>query len=62
MEFHATRPELGKVQHVIDKGQQVLAAVVQGVNIGLLLGGESGAFKQARHPQYAVKRRAKFMA
>ena len=46
----------------LDQRQQVLAAVVQGGDIGPLLGGQLRAFQQPGHAQHAVQGRAELMA
>ena len=62
VQLDAPGAQLGEVEHVVDQGEQVLAAVVQGRDIGPLLGGELGALQQPRHAQHAVQRRAEFVA
>ncbi len=39
--------QLGEVQHVVDQGQQVVAAFAQRPDIGPLLGGQARALQQA---------------
>jgi hypothetical protein len=54
--------QLGIVEHVVDQGQQVFAAVAQRLEIGRLAGVEAGFRQEARHTEHAVEGRADFVA
>src|SRR5829696_6297685 len=54
--------DLGKVEDLVDQGQERLAGGLYGVGVGGLLGAERGIEDQVRHAENAVEGRAELVA
>ncbi len=54
--------DLGQVEHVVQQGHQVAAAIEDGLHLIALLGGEGAHLQHLRHAENAVQRRADLVA
>ena len=62
LEFELARFDLGKIQHIVDHAQQLVAGNAHGVHIVALLGVQRRVGQQRGHADHAVERGADFMA
>ncbi|MDT4863275.1 hypothetical protein FQZ97_979730 [compost metagenome] len=62
VQFDLPGLQFGDVEDLVDQGQQLVAGTVDGLHIIALLGRQRRAEQQLGHAQYAVHRRADFVA
>ena len=55
LQLDTPRLELGQVEHVVDQAQEVVRAILQGLQVGSLGGVQRRGAEQARHADDAVQ-------